>query len=98
MRFDISYAASVLSRHLSRPNSKLIEAAKRVIRYLRKTRDQGIEWSCSKEEAAAGTNNKLLGLWTLATPIVNSRGGHMADTSCFSITVAFLGSQDYSRL
>jgi hypothetical protein len=61
VRFDISYAVSVLSRHLSRPNSKLIEAAKRVIRYLRKTRDQGIEWSCSKEEAAAGTNNKLFG-------------------------------------
>jgi len=32
-----------------------------VIRYLRKTRDQGIEWSCSKEEVTAGTNNKLLG-------------------------------------
>ena len=61
VRFDISYAVSVLSRHLSRPNSKLIEAAKRVIRYLRKTRDQGIEWSCSKKEAAAGTNNKLFG-------------------------------------
>ena len=61
VRFDISYAVSVLSRHLSRPNSKPIEAAKGVIRGLRKTRDQGIEWSFSKEAAAAGTNDKLFG-------------------------------------
>jgi len=36
-RFDVSYSLSVLSRYLAKPNARLIEAAKRVIRYLLKT-------------------------------------------------------------
>ena len=31
VRFDVSYALSVLSRHLSRPNARLVAAAKRIV-------------------------------------------------------------------
>jgi hypothetical protein len=34
VRFDISHAVSVLSRHLARPCTKIIEAAKRIIKYV----------------------------------------------------------------
>jgi hypothetical protein len=34
VRFDVSYALSVLSRHLSRPNASLIAAAKRIVKNL----------------------------------------------------------------
>jgi hypothetical protein len=53
---------SGLNRHLSRPDNELIKEDERVIQYLRKTRDQGIAWSCIKEEAAAGTYNNRLDL------------------------------------
>ena len=37
VRFDVSYGLSVLSRFLAKPNDKLINAAKRIIKYLVKT-------------------------------------------------------------
>ena len=43
-RFDIAFAVSVLSRHLAKPCTKVIDAAKRVIKYLKYTRDLKIEW------------------------------------------------------
>ena len=48
-RFDISYAVSTLSRHLARPNTKVINEAKRVVRYLAGTRDFSIRWTSDTE-------------------------------------------------
>ena len=45
VRFDVSYALSVLSRHLSQPNARLIAAAKRVVKCRMHTKDLGITWS-----------------------------------------------------
>ncbi|KAM9916699.1 hypothetical protein OXX59_009809, partial [Metschnikowia pulcherrima] len=42
VRFDINYVVSRLSRYLSDPREKHMRAAKRVIRYLSKTRTYGI--------------------------------------------------------
>ena len=39
VRFDISHAVSVLSRRLARPCTKVIEAAKHIIKYLAGSRD-----------------------------------------------------------
>ena len=60
-RFDISYAVSVLSRHLARPCPKVIDAAKRVIRYLAGTRDFALEWWSSQEEIDSGDADTLFG-------------------------------------
>jgi hypothetical protein len=42
--FDVSYGLSVLSRFLAKPNEKLVNAAKRIIKYLVKTKDLSITW------------------------------------------------------
>jgi hypothetical protein len=42
VRFDVSYELSVLSRFLAKPNEKLINTAKRIIKYLVKTKDLGL--------------------------------------------------------
>lgn len=44
LRFDISFAVSALNKHLARPCQTVIDAAKRVIKYLRYTRDFEIKW------------------------------------------------------
>ena len=59
VRYDIAFAVSVLSRHLARPNTKLISAAKRVIQYLKRTRNFGITWSCDQATMKAGEANML---------------------------------------
>ena len=59
VRYDIAYAVSVLSRHLARPNTKLIAAAKRVIQYLKRTRNFGITWSCDEATVKAREANVL---------------------------------------
>jgi hypothetical protein len=59
VRYDISYAVSALSRHLARPNPKLINEAKRVICYLIKTRNFSIKWSANDEDRAHSTANVL---------------------------------------
>jgi hypothetical protein len=48
--FDVSYALSVLSRHLSRPNARFIAAAKQIAKYLVHTKDLGITWSISEQD------------------------------------------------
>jgi hypothetical protein len=58
VRFDIAYAVSVLSRHLTKPCKKVVLAAKRVIKYLRCTRDLAITWSTQSDGTA---NWKLTG-------------------------------------
>ena len=58
VRFDIAYAVSVLSRHLAKPCKKVVLAAKRVIKYLRCTRDMAIIWSAQSDSTA---NWKLTG-------------------------------------
>ena len=60
-RFDISYAVSTLSRHLMRPNKKVIHEARRVVRYLRDTRDFCIRWSSSPEYVAEEMHNVAWG-------------------------------------
>ena len=61
VRFDISHAVSVLSRHLARPCSKTIDAAKRIIKYLACSRDFAITWSSSEEEEKQGSANAVIG-------------------------------------
>jgi hypothetical protein len=58
-RFDVSYSLSVLSRYLAKPNARLIEAAKRVIRYLLKTKHMGITWKITSEDKNTGFANTL---------------------------------------
>ena len=43
-------ADSVLSRFLAKPNDKLINAVKRIIKYLVKTKDLGITWKITPED------------------------------------------------
>jgi hypothetical protein len=54
VRFDIRYGLSVLSRFLAKPNDKLINVAKRIIKYLVKTKDLGITWKVTDEDRKAG--------------------------------------------
>ena len=61
VRYDISYAVSALSRHLARPNPKLINEAKRVIRYLIKNRNFSIKWSADDGDRADNTADVLFG-------------------------------------
>jgi hypothetical protein len=61
VRFDISHAVSVLSRHLARPCTKVIEAAKRIIKYLAGTRDFAITWMSSALEEEQGCDNVIIG-------------------------------------
>ena len=61
VRFDVSYVLSVLSRHLSRPNARLIAAAKRVVTYLMHTKELGITWSISEQDKESGFANVLFG-------------------------------------
>ena len=58
VRFDITYAVSVLSRHLVKPCKKVVLAAKRVIKYLRCTRGMDIIWSAPSDSTV---NWKLTG-------------------------------------
>ena len=78
-RFDISYAVSVLSRHLARPCPKVIDAAKRVIRYLAGTRDFALEWWSSQEEMDSGDADTLFGAtdasFTMDSMTRKSHGG-----------------------
>ena len=59
VRFDVLYALSVLSRHLSPPNARLIAAAKRFVKYLMHTKDLGITWSISEQDKESGFANVL---------------------------------------
>lgn len=61
VRFDISHAVSVLSRHLARPCHKALDAAKRIIKYLAWTRDFAIQWTSSEEEERQGSANTVIG-------------------------------------
>ncbi len=58
-RFDVSYSLSVLSRYLAKPNARLIEATKRVIRYLFKTKHMGITWKITSEDKNTGFTSIL---------------------------------------
>jgi len=50
VRFDVSYDLNGISRYLSRPNARLIDAAKRIVEYLVTvhTKDLGIKWTMSE--------------------------------------------------
>ena len=82
VRFDIAYAVSVLSRHLARPCRKVINEAKRCIRYLIGTRDFAVRWSTHPDSLADKLRNIL---WAsadasyAADPITRrSHGGYIA--------------------
>jgi hypothetical protein len=62
VRFDVSYGLSVLSRFLAKPNDKLINAAKRVVKYLVKTKDLGITWKITVEDRKAGFADVIFGV------------------------------------
>ena len=59
VRFDIAYAVSVLSRHLARPCHKVINEAKRCIKYLLKTRDFTVTWSLDPTVTSTDMRNVL---------------------------------------
>ena len=61
VRFEVSYALSVLSRHLSRPNARLIDGTKRVVKYLIHTKELGITWRISDQDKESGFTNVLFG-------------------------------------
>ena len=61
VRFDIAHAVSVLSRHLPKPCKKVIDAAKRVVRYLHGTRTLSIKWRSSAVEVEKEVANILQG-------------------------------------
>ena len=61
VRFDVSYGLSVLSRFLAKPNDKLINAAKRIIKYLVKTKELGIVWKVTPEDRKAGFADVIFG-------------------------------------
>ena len=61
VRFDIAHAVSVLSRHLAKPCKKVIDAAKRVVRYLHGTRTLSIKWRSSAAELEKEVANILQG-------------------------------------
>ena len=46
-RLDIAFAVSVLSRYNSQPRTSHLTAAKRVLRYLRKTADHCLHFNAS---------------------------------------------------
>jgi hypothetical protein len=59
VRFDIAYAVSVFSRHLARPCRKVINQAKRCIRYLIGTRDFTVRRSTHPDSLADNMRNIL---------------------------------------
>ena len=61
VHFDVSYGLSVFSRFLSKPHEKLINAAKRIIKYLVKTKDLGITWKVTAEDRKAGFADVIFG-------------------------------------
>jgi hypothetical protein len=61
VRFDVSYGLSVLSRFLAKPNEKLVNATKRIIKYLVKTKDLGITWKVTAEDRKAGFADVIFG-------------------------------------
>jgi hypothetical protein len=61
VRVDVSYGLSVLSRFLAKPNEKLVYAAKRIIKYLVKTKDLGITWKVTAEDRKAGFADVIFG-------------------------------------
>jgi hypothetical protein len=60
-RFDISYAMSMLSRYLGKPNARVIDVTKRVIRYLLKAKDLGMTWKVEPKDKTTGFANTLFG-------------------------------------
>jgi len=61
LRYDCMVAFSVLSRYLAKPCAKLIKAAKRVIQYLRYTRDFNITWTITDNDIIDQRQNVLFG-------------------------------------
>ena len=61
VRYDIAYAVSTLSRYLMNPNKKVIEAAKRVVRYLLGTKDFKITWSVNPDDIDSDRVDKIWG-------------------------------------
>ena len=51
----------MLSRFLAKPNDKLINAAKRIIKYLVKTKDLCITWKITAEDRKAGFADVIFG-------------------------------------
>jgi hypothetical protein len=49
LRYDISYAVSALSKHLTRPCKKAVDDAWRVIQYLLTTRNFVLEWKSFRQ-------------------------------------------------
>ena len=57
----MSYAVSTLSRHLARPNTKVIKEAERVVRARAGTRDLSIRWTSDTEHVTEDMRNVMWG-------------------------------------
>ena len=62
VRFDVRYGLRVLSRFLAKPNDKLINVAKRIIKYLVKTKELGITWKSTTEDRKTGFDDVIFGV------------------------------------
>jgi hypothetical protein len=52
----------VLSRFLAKPNEKLVNTVKRIIKYLVNTKDLGITWKVTAEDRKAGFTDVIFGV------------------------------------
>jgi hypothetical protein len=62
--FDVSYGLSVFNRFLTKPNDELLNAPKRVIKYLVQINHQDlwITWKITPEDRKVGLVNVILGV------------------------------------
>ena len=86
---DDFHTVSVLSHHLSTPNSKLFETVKTSDPILKKERVAVMVWNYNKGKLRQKRTRLSLDLRMVATAIAKSHVGDVADTSCCSITVVF---------
>ena len=79
-RFDISYAMSMLSRYLAKPNTSLIDAAKRVIAMCPLTRKSHAGYVIFMNHGVISYKSKLQNIVTLAS--AESEFVTLSDVTC----------------
>ncbi len=87
VRFDVSYGLSVLSRFLAKSNEKLVNAVKRIIKYLVKTKDLGIILALVNHLTLLSTTSKPASIGESGN-LVSSRPNLFAIRSMYAVVVA----------
>jgi hypothetical protein len=72
-RPDISFAVAALSRYNSRPFTSHLTAAKRVLRYLKATKDYRLHYSSAETSLTGYTDSE----WASDSADRKSQGGHV---------------------